>query len=143
MSNEELVAKLSESIYQFCRTNMYLRKQIPVTNAEMGTLIYIYTKRSDGAPTASQVAEYFDISRSSITSIISKLESKCYLEKCDDVIDKRKSYLMLTEKGVMLIESHLEAFNKKTMEIIENLGSHTAEDLVSLLDKMTAILKKE
>lgn len=91
--------------------------------------------------TLTQITEYLNISKSSMSLTISKLEQDGYIrkEQAAQSDDGRRIYFFVTEKGVRLINKIGADFHSKTAEFCASLSTEKRQDLKICLDKLTKI----
>lgn len=105
-------------------------------NSQQGRMIdYIYEHQDSGI-IQKDLAQAFQRTEASITSMLQGLEKKGYIERRTSKENERQKYIYVLPKGVELIED----FNKSVVEEEENiiacLTEQEKETLVALLLKV-------
>mgnify|MGYP000870724505 CR=1 FL=1 len=77
----------SEQISLFCRLNTHTKRDLPIRSSEMGMLIYLV--KTQGEKTPNAVAQFFKVTKSMATNMVSALLAKGYIEKQRSKTDKR------------------------------------------------------
>jgi DNA-binding MarR family transcriptional regulator len=90
------------------------------------------------SPTMTQIADYFDISAPSATSMVETLIKSNYLRRIPDVDDRRVTRVSLTKVGKDEFEKILESVREKIGEALSNLDD---EDLKRLSEIMIELNK--
>lgn len=80
------------------RASSLIQEQIgsDLTEDQLYILRYIYRA---GTCTSTQLAEYFDVQKSAITAITTRMWDKGFIARKRDNKDRRVIYISLTEKG--------------------------------------------
>lgn len=132
-SIQELVDQyisLSFSVNKIAETMVKAEIGSDLTNDQHYTLRYI---NKVGTCTSSELAEVFDVKKSAITAIITRMWEKGLIQRTRDENDRRVVYLTLTEKGNdlflqteerihSLVESFITRFDQS--EIIQFLKTY-------------------
>lgn len=140
--NEKLIKKLTEEMTFFCRANMKRKQNIPIRPSEMGCLIYIVKNAKDQGVRSVDLSEYFDIKKSSISTIISSLELQDYIKKIE-ANDKRSNPIIPSDKGIKLVNDTFDEYHKLSKVIVDKLGEDESKKFINTLKKVTNIILDE
>lgn len=77
-----------------------------------------------------------DKDKSTITALVKKLIRLGYIQKVQDVQDKRKSYISLTKKGELLRTDYMNISKKLREKAYKNITEKEKEILFRLLNKI-------
>jgi MarR family transcriptional regulator, transcriptional regulator for hemolysin len=98
-------------------------------------MLYLNTIIRLGHPTYSDLAKELDVSKPSVTTVVTTLIRKGYVEKVQDHEDLRAYHIILTSKA--------EEFNDLHQNIHKNLVRHLAAQLdPNEIDQLTRLLSK-
>jgi DNA-binding MarR family transcriptional regulator len=129
---QELI-KGAKAISLFCRININTKKELPIRSGEMGLLIYLVKENPQAQPI--QVADFFNVSKPMVTSMINSLENKEFIIKNPSLNDKRSFFVSPTEKAVLLVESTYSEYYKTMEALQKGLGDEDYNQLICLIDK--------
>lgn len=105
-------------------------------NSQQGRMIgYIYEHQDDGI-IQKDLAEVFQRTGASITSMLQGLEKKGYIERRIPKDNERQKNIYVMPKGVALIEDFNRAFAEVEKSITSNLTEEEKDTLLSLLIKV-------
>jgi len=134
---EELI-KGAEAVSMFCRLNINTKKDLPVRSSEMGLLILIC--KSENFVTPVMAADFFNVKKPMIATMVSSLLNHGYIEKVPSSVDKRSFFINLTEKARQLVDNTFTEYFK-TMELLrQKLGAKDFVNLITLLEKANTVL---
>ncbi|MFT8311394.1 MAG: MarR family winged helix-turn-helix transcriptional regulator [Sporolactobacillus sp.] len=131
----------AEIIAQFCRTQINVKKNIPIRNSEMGVLIYLV--RSKEAVTPLQIAQFFAVSKPMVTEMINSLNRKKYLIKHSDQTDGRSYKIAPTSLAKELVNESYKEYLKMLYTLETKMGQDDFRQLVHLISKANQILAEE
>lgn len=101
------------------------------------TLRYIYKQQSC---TSTELAEVFDVKKSAITAIITRLWEKGLIERTRDESDRRIVYLSLTAKGKELYEKVEERIYKLVESLIGRFDYEEIKQFMDSYAKLNQVL---
>ena len=142
--------KLQNAIDMFKRTNrLHMRvfdkyvDNLEVRRRPHHILRYLYIKYKENQTGVCQksIAENFDISTAAVAVTLKKLEAIGFVEKSVNENDSRFNSVVITQKGINLIERTKEAFWRIDSAMFEDLSEQEIETFISCLDKMHNRLK--
>ncbi|MBT2640100.1 MarR family transcriptional regulator [Bacillus sp. ISL-39] len=108
-----------------------------LTNDQHYTLRYI---DKVGTCTSSELAEVFDVKKSAITAIITRLWEKGLIQRERDENDRRLVYLSLTDKGNELFRKTEERIQVLVASFIEKFDQDEIVQFLKTYDKLNDIL---
>ncbi len=113
--------------------------QDDLTMEQYQIMAYIVTR---GNVTSTELSESFDVGKSSITAIITRLADRGILERTRDEGDRRVVYLSLTEQGI-------DNYKKAQTKIMETLSTYLVhfdndevEGFIGAFEKLANLLGK-
>lgn len=117
-----------------------IRKQMgsDLTSDQHYTLRYINQKESC---TSSELADVFDVKKSAITAIITRLFEKGLIKRTRDEKDRRVVYLTLTDKGQELFDSTEKRVHKLVESFITSFDQQEIKQFIDTYEKLDHVLK--
>lgn len=121
----------------FRKTNQYMRANgaDEVTPMHGWILGYLYMRRGDDI-FQRDIEKEFSITRSTVTNILQLMERKGYIVRRSVSHDARLKRLELTDTGVRLHESTMDAFHQTEKFVAELLTSEEQNELLRILEKL-------
>lgn len=108
-----------------------------LTSDQHYTLRYIYQIESC---TSSELAEVFEVKKSAITAIITRLWEKGLIQRTRDENDRRVVYLTLTDKGNELYLKTEERIHKLVESFITKFDQSEIEQFINTYEKLNQVL---
>jgi DNA-binding MarR family transcriptional regulator len=108
-----------------------------LTNDQHYTLRYI---NKVGTCTSSELAEVFDVKKSAITAIITRMWEKGLIQRTRDENDRRVVYLTLTDKGNDLFLKTEERIHSLVESFISKFEHSEIVQFLKTYDKVNEIL---
>lgn len=96
---------------------------------------YLKAIRNMDEPTLTKLSEYFDISKPSMNEVVSKFEKSGLIVKEKSEVDKRISYLRLTEIGETLATTNMLESKRAVEKIVSTLDEKELDYLKAIFDK--------
>ncbi len=96
-----------------------------------------------GMSTPSKLSEYTDFTPARLSAIIKSLESKGYIVRQQDELDKRCSIIEITEKGIGYSEQLKSTAVENSLKIINKLGEKDSVEFLRLMKRIFEIVEKE
>lgn len=90
----------------------------------------------------SELGRYLDMRKGSLTSLIDALVENGLVERREDVHDRRKTLLYLTEAGEEYYRQMMERTSKTYQELFSKLSEEEIEQCLQGLQHVVAALKK-
>ena len=103
-------------------------------------IIVLHLLQEHGSLTQKELQDMLEVQAGSISELVSKLESKGFVERTKDSLDKRKVTITLTEKGKALSIKNPKA---TLHDRYAALNEDEQDELIVLLDKLLASWKEE
>lgn len=116
-----------------------VREQIgsDLTNDQHYTLRYI---NQAGSCTSSELAEVFDVKKSAITAMITRMWEKGLIKRTRDENDRRVVYLTLTEKGNELFAKTEDRIHKLVESLIVKFDKEEIMQFITTFEKLNKVL---
>ena len=137
---DQNIIKSADIIGMFCRLKMNIKHDMPVRSSEMGVLIYIQKQQEDVTP--SMISDFFKIAKPSVTSLVSSLVKKGYLDKIMSDTDKRSYALRMTRKGNELLDSTFSEYYSTINELSERMGKEAFDQFIRLMKIANDIMEE-
>lgn len=134
MELEKLIFKVNSHLYSLYRK--YSANCEDIVNISYSEYFYVEALNILEDATYSDLAQYLNFSKPSVTNMVKKLISKGLIYKIQSEKDRRKSYLYLTNKGKLLLEQDYNVINEFTQEIKDSL----TEDELEKYEELTRII---
>ncbi|MDE2026290.1 MAG: MarR family transcriptional regulator [Patescibacteria group bacterium] len=129
--------KIIELFFEFSRHlkgSMSVKSQFAdLSMLQMQALIFITTHPNS---TMSEIAKHFSIELPSATSLVNKLYKTGLVERKNDKDDRRKIYVVLTEKGVQLLKEGKKIRKQQIEKILSYLSEAEKKQMQSILEKI-------
>lgn len=126
-----LLAKSQQKVYQSFKVKL---KEYGVTPVQYAVLNILWDE--DGR-TSSDIANTIMLDNSTITGIIDRLMSGDFIVRKDDPLDRRKSYLFLTEKGKSLEVPLQKCVEELNVEVLSAFSEEEKDVFLRVLSKIT------
>lgn len=111
--------------------------QSELSNDQFYTLKYIYKTENC---TSTELAKVFDVKKSAITAVITKLWDQDLIERTRDQNDRRVVYLTLTEAGLELYKKTEERIYNLVESIITQFEEQEIKQFIETYEKINNIL---
>lgn len=103
-------------------------------------LFLVMLSEMGGVSTPSKVVEDSEFSPARLSAILKALESKGYIEKKQDAIDKRCTIIEITDEGLERSAAIKSEMIENALELTEKLGEEDATELIRLIKKFVSVL---
>ncbi|WP_370224845.1 MarR family winged helix-turn-helix transcriptional regulator [Cytobacillus sp.] len=110
-----------------------------LTNDQHFTLRYI---NQVGSCTSSELAEVFDVKKSAITAMITRMWEKGLIQRTRDENDRRVVYLTLTEKGNELYIKAEEKIHNLVESLINRFDQAEIQQFIETFEKLDKVLSQ-
>lgn len=107
-----------------------------VTPPQFRTLVVLAT---NGPRRLADLAEALDVSPSTTTRMCDRLETKGFIERTRDELDRREVNLELTSAGRKLVEAVLQRRRAGLSDLLELVPDGSREDLVHSLSALVQV----
>ncbi len=145
MDNKEKVERIISNVKELNRiihnNHHEIAKKNNLTLDQFHLLIFI--SKSDNIQSVGKLAARFNNAQNTMSEKISRLEERDLLKRVKDNRDRRKSRVIITDKGISLIDSiHYEASNEYIYSSIENMERTVVDELLFGLEDFVKNLKE-
>lgn len=136
MPSKDVIAKtISEILPTFIRHMYpYVFEPIPVPPSQVLALVSIQER---GGCTLTELKKEMHVSAPTITGLIDRLERDGYVKRRNDISDRRVTNVVLTARGVRLVDQFRGNIRKRWQYILSKTPLEMAEVLVSIMRKIT------
>ncbi len=136
MPSKDTIAKtISELLPTFIRHMYpYVFQPIPVPPSQVLALVSIQER---GGCTLTELKKEMHVSAPTITGLIDRLERDGYVKRRNDVNDRRVTNVVLTARGVRLVDRFRGNIRKRWQYILSKTPLEMAEVLVNIMRKIT------
>lgn len=136
MPSKDTIAKtISELLPTFIRHMYpYVFQPIPVPPSQVLALVSIQER---GGCTLTELKKEMHVSAPTITGLIDRLERDGYVKRRNDVNDRRVTNVVLTARGVRLVDQFRGNIRKRWQYILSKTPLEMAEVLVNIMRKIT------
>lgn len=136
MPSKDTIAKtISELLPTFIRHMYpYVFEPIPVPPSQVLALVSIQER---GGCTLTELKKEMHVSAPTITGLIDRLERDGYVKRRNDVNDRRVTNVVLTARGVRLVDQFRGNIRKRWQYILSKTPPEMAEALVNIMRKIT------
>ena len=90
----------------------------------------------------SDFAKTLKVSKPAISKVLRECEAKGYCKKVTMSDDKRKSVVILQEKGIRLCQNVDAQMRRKMDQVIDQLGEADAREFIRIMTRLQEIIKK-
>lgn len=98
--------------------------------------ILFYLNFQEDAPIQKDLENYFQVSHSAITGILSRLKEKNMVDFVDNPKDKRCKCIIITDKGKLLVKTIIKKGKALHDTTFSNFSTEEKDTLTALLKKM-------
>ena len=107
-------------------------RAMPFNNTEMQMMREIFAAKERGSRVISSgLAKLLGITRSAVSQMVNKLESKGVVRRVPDSRDKKIAYIELSEKARSIYEESRARVNGLLERIVEKLGEEKVEHFIT------------
>ncbi|MGO9145377.1 MAG: MarR family winged helix-turn-helix transcriptional regulator [Desulfomonilia bacterium] len=128
-----IITNIRQRLFRFLRKELS-KKKIDGIAPSYGDILFVLDRK--GTVTLQEVAKHTIKDKSTISSVINKLESGGYIMKEKDVSDGRYTYLTLTAKAKKLRPVLFEISKKMNAKLFEGFSEEEKETLFRLIEKV-------
>lgn len=108
---------------------------------EVGVLSYLAFDKD--IVSAGELSDKLSVTTARVASILKSLESKGFIKKQDDVLDKRKTLVVITKKGKDLAMKTKQEIINKIIKVIKEVGIDEIKEYVKIALKIRNVLNKQ
>lgn len=138
----EILIKLRKIIRSINLESKKIEKELGISIPQLLVLKYL-SDQKDYRAFAKDIKTYINLNASTISGIISRLESKGLLAKTLSSSDKRATYIVLTAKGADLLNNSPSTLQEKLSQRLKKLSLEQIEELDKNIELLTTIMDVE
>ena len=116
-----------------------IEKRYRISIPQLLVLQYL-SKQEDYKASAKDIKVYINLNASTISGIISRLESKSLVARLPVPQDRRATYISLTAKGAELLKESPTELQQKISKRLRHMSSDQISSLYHHIDLLTQIL---
>lgn len=136
---KELDSKIVSAFERIAEVIKNLRitygKKFGISPIQIQILFYLYEKKSDST-TLTELAEYFQLSKPTISDSLYNLAKKGYIRKKQNQKDRRNEFIILTKEGIKISKK----IRNYLIPLEESLSIISMNEKESLFGHLTAII---
>ena len=138
----EILVKLRKIIRSINLESKKIEKELGISIPQLLVLKYL-SDQSDYRAFAKDIKGYINLNASTVSGIISRLESKGLVAKSQKANDKRAIYIILTAKGAELLHKSPSTLQEKLSKRLKKLTKAQIEELDRNIELLTLIMDVE
>lgn len=138
----EILVKLRKIIRSINLESKKIEKELGISIPQLLVLKYL-SDQSDYRAFAKDIKRYINLNASTVSGIISRLESKGLVAKSQKANDKRAIYIILTAKGAELLHKSPSTLQEKLSKRLKKLTKAQIEELDRNIELLTLIMDVE
>ncbi len=138
----EILVKLRKIIRSINLESKKIEKELGVSIPQLLVLQYL-SDQEDYKAFAKDIKEYINLNASTVSGIISRLETKGLIAKLPKPNDKRATYITLTAKGADLLHKSPTTLQEKLSQRLKKLTPKQIEELDRNIELLTSIMDVE
>ena len=138
----EILVKLRKIIRSINLESKKIEKEFGISIPQLLVLKYL-SDQNDYRAFAKDIKGYINLNASTVSGIISRLESKNLVYKMTKPNDKRATYMILTAKGADLLHKSPPTLQEKLSQRLKKLTPEQIEELDRNIELLTLILNVE
>ena len=134
MKNAKLLGRLIGILYR--QSTTYFQKEFKpfgLGHSQGRVLRFIDL---NGKVLPKQIAEYYNLDKGSVTSLIKSLEQNGFLEREAHPTDKRRFYLALSPKSKQIMPALNQIFENWSSKLVSDFSDEEKNFLIGSLEKM-------
>jgi DNA-binding MarR family transcriptional regulator len=128
-----------DQIGLFCRKFMNRKIDIPIRSSDMGLLIYISKNEN---VTSKDAKAFFEVSKPMIAAMVNRMDKNGYIIKKIDQKDKRKFYLELTKKAILLVDQSMELYQSFEEHLKREMGTESYVMLIDYIQQANEAMRR-
>jgi DNA-binding MarR family transcriptional regulator len=138
----EILVKLRKIIRSINLESKKIEKELGISIPQLLVLKYL-SDQIDYRAFAKDIKRYINLNASTVSGIISRLESKGLVAKSQKANDKRAIYIILTAKGAELLHKSPSTLQEKLSKRQKKLTKAQIEELDRNIELLTLIMDVE
>jgi DNA-binding MarR family transcriptional regulator len=135
----EILIKLRKIIRSINLESKKVEKELGISIPQLLVLQYL-SNQIDYRAFAKDIKEYINLNASTVSGIISRLESKALVAKSPKPGDKRATYIILTAKGAEILHKSPPTLQEKLSQRLKKLTPKQIEELDRNIELLTVIM---
>ena len=104
--------------------------------SSQGFVLGYLTRHSAEPVTPGDLGRHFGLSHPTVTGILQRLEAKGFIRYAEDVGDRRKKRICVTEKALEVHQQVLQRFQETETLITQGMTERELGELLALLDRV-------
>lgn len=141
--------KLAESIFKeinkdaLCNNNCHSLPEVlsEFSRGEAGVLSYLSFDKEEA--TSGELSEKLNVTTARVAKILNSLENKGLIKRKEDIYDKRKTVVVITEKGTELAEYAKKNIINKITNVIKEIGYDEVISYLKTTKRIIEVINKE
>lgn len=121
--------------------SLLVRGNRVLNNLSYNEMIILRLLKEEKGITAKQLGEVMHLHKSQIAGLVKSLENKDFIERKQDIKDKRRILIFLKKDSVYKTEH--KKIRKIMNRLVDKLGDEKAKEFTMLLNQAESILKGE
>ncbi len=138
----EILVKLRKIIRSINLESKKIEKELGVSIPQLLVLQYL-SDQTDYRAFAKDIKAYINLNASTVSGIISRLESKGLVARLPEPNDKRTTYITLTAKGAELLQKSPTTLQEKLSQKLKKLTPSQIDELDRNIELLTSIMDVE
>ena len=135
----DILVKLRKIIRSINLESKRIEKEFGISIPQLLVLQFL-SDQEDYRTSAKNIKSYLNLNASTVSGIISRLESKTLVAKLPRQDDKRASFITLTAKGAELLQKSPVTLQEKLSEKLKKLSPEQIQELDANIQLLTDIL---
>ena len=138
-SNEVLVA-----LRRIIRaTDLHSKQLYKTAGLTIPQVVVLRSIRDMGEVTTGQISDQVNLSQSTVTSILDRLESRLLIERYRSVADRRVVHLRLTKEGRAVLRKAPSLLHERFVEAFDALKPARQSQIVDVLEEIASMMGAE
>ncbi len=138
----EILVKLRKIIRSINLESKKIEKELGISIPQLLVLQYL-SDQEDYRAFAKDIKKYINLNASTVSGIISRLETKSLVAKLPKPNDKRAVYITLTAKGAELLQKSPTTLQEKLSHRLKKLTPQQINELDRNIELLTTIMDVE
>lgn len=138
----EILIKLRKIIRSINLESKKIEKELGISIPQFLVLQYL-SNQDDYRAFAKDIKTYLNLNASTVSGIISRLDSKSLVARSTKPDDKRASFIILTAKGADLLNKYPPTLQEKLTQRLKKLSPKQIAELDRNIELLTVIMDVE
>ncbi len=138
----EILVKLRKIIRSINLESKKIEKEFGISIPQLLVLQFL-SEQEDYRASAKEIRIYINLNASTVSGIISRLESKGLVAKLPKPNDKRTTYITLTAKGADVLQRSPTTLQEKTTQKLQKLTGEQIIELDRNIELLASIMDAE